>query len=177
MLQAMKETRPAALWGAVIVSVLDSTEHAAAAIDRLERGAFDLSRVSIIGKEEPSAVHAMGLAVAGAQARLWGQRSALWERLAETPAGMALAWVPLVGYVVAVGPVAAGLVGRRWQAQASHASALERMLTLCGMSPGEMQTYVSALRGGQLLLLVHGGSASTARARQLLKNLNTGAAA
>ena len=177
MLQAMNQARPAALWGAAIAGVLESTEHAAAAIDRLERGGFDLSKVSVIGKEEPSALHAMGLAVAGAQARLWGQRSALWERLAETPAGMALAWVPLVGYVVAVGPVAGALVGRRWQARASHASALDRMLTLCGMSPGEMQTYGSALRGGQLLLLVHGGSVSTARARQLLKNLDAGAAA
>ena len=170
MLQATKETRPAGLWGAGIVGVLESTEHARAALDRLERGGFDLSKVSVIAKEEPSALHQMGIAVAGAQARLWGQRSVLWDRLAETPVGMALAWVPLVGYVVAVGPVACALIGSRWQAHAPQASALERMLTLSGMSPGEMQTYVAAVRGGQLLLLVHGGSVSAARARQLLKN-------
>ncbi|HEX4928316.1 MAG TPA: hypothetical protein VFV74_09970 [Burkholderiales bacterium] len=170
MLQASKEIGRAGLWGAGVVSVFESTAHATRAIERLERGGFDMSKVSVIGKEAPSAVHQMGIAVAGAQARVWGLHSVLWDRLAQAPAAMALTWVPRIGYVMAVGPAACVLLGSRWQAQAPHASALERMLTLSGMSPGETRTYEDAVLGGQLLLLVHGGSVAAARARQLLKN-------
>lgn len=171
MLQARKELRPGNPWSAGVVSVFESTGEAQAALEKLERGGFDLSKVSVIGKEEPSAVHQMGVAVAGAQARVWGQHSALWERLAETPVATALAWVPFIGYVVAVGPAACVLVGSRHPGPgAPQTSALEKMLALAGMSPGEMRTYESALRAGQVLLLVHGGATEAARARQLMKS-------
>jgi hypothetical protein len=178
MLQARKDLRSGNPWSAGVVSVFESTEQAQAALDRLERGGFDLSKLSVIGKEEPSAAHQMGIAVAGAQARVWGQRSALWARLAETPVATALAWVPFIGYLAAVGPVACVLVGSRHPGPgAPQTSALERMLALAGIPPGEMRTYESALQGGQLLMLVHGGATDAARARQLMKSalsLNAG---
>ena len=171
MLQARKEVRAGNPWSAGVVSVFESTEQAQAALAKLERGGFDLSKVSVIGKEEPSAVHQMGVAVAGAQSRVWGQHSALWARLAETPVATALAWVPFIGYVVAVGPVACVLVGSRHQGPgAPPTSALERMLALAGIPQAEMRSYESALRGGQLLMLVHGGATDAARARQLMKS-------
>ncbi len=152
-----------------VIRVFESADRAMAAIERLERDGFDTSKLSLIAKEEPAALHQMGLAVAGAHARVWGQRSALWNQLAETPAGMALAWVPFIGYVVAVGPAASVLVGRHWRSQPDPgASALARMLTLSGVSSSELRTFEDAVRGGQILLLVHCTGAGAARARHLL---------
>lgn len=173
MMYARKESGPASLRGAGMVSVFESAERAQEAIDRLEEAGFDASKLSVIGKEEPSVVRPMGVAVAGARAAVWGQRSALWDRLIDTPAAIALIWVPFIGHVVAVGPAARVLAGGHWQAQASrHSSALARMLTLAGMSPGEVQTYEAAVRGGQILLLLHGSSADAVRARHLLNSLH-----
>jgi hypothetical protein len=170
MMQAKKEAAPAAAGAAGIVAVFESAERAEEALARLERSGFDFSKLSLIGKEEPSAGHPVGIAVAGAQARVWGPRGALWRHLAETPAAMALAWVPFIGYVVSVGPAAAVLVGGQWEARgAPPASALSRMLNLAGISPGQVATYEAAVRSGQILLLVHGTAAYAARARHLLE--------
>lgn len=169
MMQATKESPPVA-GSAGLVAVFESAERAEEAVGRLKRAGFDLSRLSIVGKEEPSAVQPLGIAVAGAHARVWGPRGKLWASLAETPAAMALAWVPFIGYVVAVGPAASVLVGGQWQAKAAPpASALARMLTLAGMSPGQVLTYETAVRRGQILLLMHGTAAHTARARHVLE--------
>lgn len=140
------------------------------AIDALERAAFDLARVSVIGKDEPAPGREVGVALAGAHAKLWGQRAAFWNRFAETPAALALAWVPFIGHVVAVGPAASVLVGAQWRGDggSSRNSALAKVLTLAGMSPGEVRTYEAAVRGGQILLLVHGAARDLARVRQLL---------
>lgn len=169
MMQAGKES-PAAIAGrSAMVAVFESTERAEEAIAQLERAGFDLSRLSLIGKEEPSAARPLGMAVAGTFVRVWGAHGRLWNRLAETPAAMALAWVPMVGHVIAVGPAAFVLVGGQGPAQArSQQSALARMLAVAGMSPGEVLTYEAAVRGGQILLLVHGGAAFAGRARHLL---------
>lgn len=152
-----------------VVTIFASFERALAALGRLERTGFDTGRFSIIGKEEPSHAHEFGLAVAGARAQVWGRRAALWNHLANGASATALAWVPFVGPVIAVGPAASLLAGRAPQAPADiRISALRRMLTLSGMSAGEAQTYEAAVRGGQIVLLLHGGERDAARARHVV---------
>ncbi|HYL88562.1 MAG TPA: hypothetical protein VEU32_07320 [Burkholderiales bacterium] len=169
MTYATNEFTAAVSRAVAVIRVFESADHAAAAIGNLERSGFDISKLSLIGREEPSAAHQLGIAVAGAHATVWGQHAALWNRLAEAPAGMALAWVPFIGYVVAVGPAACVLAGSQWHEQAgAQGSPLVRMLRLAGMSPGELRTYEAAVRGGQILLLVHGTGAEATRARRLL---------
>ena len=169
MMHTTRESAGAGSWGAGMISVFESAERAQEAIDRLERGGFDLSKLSVVGKEEPAPGRQLGVAVAGSHAMLWGQRAALWNRLADTPAALTFVWVPFIGYVVAVGPAAGVLIGTHWGTEpGSRTSALARMLTLAGMSPGELRTYEAAVRGGQLLVLVHGTTKELARARHLL---------
>jgi hypothetical protein len=151
------------------VGIFESPERAQAALARLRSSGFDTSKLSVIGKEEPSEAHQLGLAVVGEQRRAWGRRSELWNQVERSPAAMALAWVPFIGHIVAVGPVAAALAGRQfWAAVNARGTALERMLTLCGMSSGEVHGHEAAVRRGQILLLLHGGEKDTARARVLL---------
>lgn len=165
---ASKEFDLASFRGAGMVGIFESAERAEKAIDKLEQAGFDLAKLSVIGKESPTALHQMGMAVAGKHARAWGERGTLWNRLTDAPAALALTWVPFIGYVVAIGPVASVLVGGHARA---HGSALVRMLTLAGMSPGEVSTYEAAVRGGQILLLVQTGAGDAARARHLLKDV------
>lgn len=167
MIDATNERVPAGSWGAAMASVFESSERALEGVDRLERAGFELSRLSVIGKDDPTPGRPLGIAVAGVHARLWGPRAALWNRLADAPAALAFAWVPFVGHIVAVGPAACVLVGAAAR-HANSSSALVRMLAPSGMSPGEVHTYEAAIRGGQIVLLVHGSTRDVARARHFL---------
>lgn len=168
-MHARKESSPGFSGGAAMVAVFESAERAERALARLEQSGFDLTKLSLIGKEEPSVAQPIGVAIAGMHAKVWGPRGRLWNTVAEAPAAMALAWVPFIGYVVAVGPAVQALVSGPWQAKgAPPASALARMLASAGMSPGQVLTYEAAVRGGQILMLVHGAAAFAARARHLL---------
>lgn len=152
-----------------VVGVLDSAEQARHAIDRLEHSGFDASKLSVIGRELPSADHQIGIAVIGVHANVWGRHGALWKRLAEAPAAMALAWVPYIGHVVAIGPAACALAGSSWVARAGpQASALERILSLTGLPAGKVRCYEDAVRAGRFLLLVHGDPSDAAAALRVL---------
>lgn len=160
----------AAASAARVVGIFESPERAHAALARLRSSGFDTSKLSVIGKEEPSEAHQLGLAVVGEQRRAWGRRSELWNQVERSPAAMALAWVPFIGHIVAVGPAAAALAGRQfWAAVNARGTALERMLALCGMSAGEVRAHEAAIRRGQILVLVHGEEKDAARARLLLR--------
>jgi hypothetical protein len=145
--------------GTAMVNVFESADRAKEAVERLEQGGFDTSKLSLIGKEELSAGHPLGIAIAGGESRAWGRRSALWNSIAGAPA-IALAWVPYTGHVVAVGPAAASLVG--------CATGLERMLVRAGMPAGSVRELADAIRGGGILLLVQGGARDASRAGQLI---------
>lgn len=127
-----------------VICVFASAERAQQALARLHDSGFDTAKLSIIAR-----------------------RRSLWSRPEHPRARMALAWVPFIGHIVAIGPAAA-VLGRRPLHVPTGATALERMLTLCGMSPGEVRTYEAAVRGGQILLLLHGGKRDAARVRHVL---------
>jgi hypothetical protein len=126
---------------AATIRVFDSAEKAAQAIGKLDEAGFDTSKLSIIGREEPSETHELGIALAGEQATLWGRRSGLWQGHGDSPGAVALAWVPFIGHVVAVGPAASTLVGAHRRGLVRDNTALARMLSVAGTSPGELRRY------------------------------------
>ena len=171
MLACTNSLEAPAARGAAVLAVFESPEHAERAIADLGRSSFGASQFSVIGKEEFTDASQLGFAAAGTQLSFWGRRSALWKSLRGAPAGAVLAWVPYIGHVMAVGPVACVLAGHRGdRTDGERASVLTRMLRLAGVSAGEIRTYEAAVRGGQILLLVHGPAKDVARARRLLES-------
>lgn len=169
MLAARSGFEASAARGATVLAVFESPERAERAIVELQRSSFGASQLSVIGKEEFGDTRQLGFAAAGAQMSFWGRRSSLWRRLRSASPGVAIAWVPYIGHVIALGQVACVLAGERDdQADGERASVLTRMLRLAGLSPGEIRTYEAAVRGGQILLLVHGPAKDVLRARRLL---------
>lgn len=159
-----------AVRSAAVVAVFESVERAERAIAELRRSSFGASQLSVIGKEEFTDASQLAFAAAGGQLSFWGRRSALWVRLCNAPSGAALAWVPYIGHVVAVGPVAGALASDRADKADGPPSALTRMLRFAGLSAGEIRTYEAAIRGGQVVVLVHGPAKDVARARRLLES-------
>ena len=92
--------------------------------------------------------------------------------------GAATLWVTLVGHVVALGPMVAALASAcRDEPRGAQPSALLAMLRMAGISTGTARSYEAAVRGGQVLVLVHGSARDVLRARALLgKTQRAGAA-
>lgn len=171
MLAATNSLAVPAVRSAAVLAVFESAERAERAAVELQRSSFGASRLSAIGKEDFTDASQLGFAAAGGQLRFWGRRSRLWQRLCGSPPAAALVWVPYVGNVVAVGPVAGALSGDAWQrARGDRSSVLTTLLRLAGLSAGEIRTYEAAIRGGQIVLLVHGPAKDVARARRLLES-------
>lgn len=81
------------------------------------------------------------------------------RRLGAALAGLAVLSVPQLGNVLALGPIAA-----------RPAANLAAMLMRVGISAGAARTYESAVRGGQIVVLVHGSAKDVLKARGLLRD-------
>ena len=172
MLAGAERLEAVAVRGAAVLAVFESTERAERAVAELQRSSFGASQLSVIGKEDLTDASQLAFAAAGSQLSFCGRRSALWKRLSSAPSAAALAWVLHIGHVVAIGPVAGVLAGDGWhRARGDRSSVLTTMLRLVGLSAGEIRTYEAAIRGGQILLLVHGSAKDVARARRLLESV------
>jgi hypothetical protein len=177
MFPVKKALEAPASQGAAVLAVFESPERAEHTVVELQRSGFGASRLSVIGKEELSVAGQLGFAATGAHMSFWGRRSTLWRRFGSAPAGIAIAWVPYIGHVIAIGPAAGVLARERGEsAEVERRSALASMLRLVGLSAGEIRTYEAAVRGGQILLLVHASAKDVARARRLLEGAERAAA-
>lgn len=127
--------------GARVLAVFATAERAEEAVKDLRRAGFDATRLSVIGKGDDS----------------------FWTRLGAALTGVAVLSVPRIGHVVAVGPIIAPPTGKA----ARHT--LTAMLMRAGISAGAARTYEAAVRGGQIVVLVHGAAKDVLRARGLLR--------
>jgi hypothetical protein len=138
-------------------------------VKTLQRGGFDMTHVCVMGKDYGAASHVVALLHSGARARFFGRRGALWNNLAGILVGAALAFVPLVGHVVIVGPLASQIVGELGSATPRRGlGPLAAALTGLGITKDAALGYESAVRQQEFLLIVHGDAPAIERAHQLL---------
>jgi hypothetical protein len=85
--------------------------------------------------------------------------------------GSALVFVPVVGHIVILGPLAAMLFsGLQGAVVAGGVSALAGALMSIGIPKDSVLRYETALKANQFVLMVHGDSQGIARARDVLKS-------
>jgi hypothetical protein len=130
-----------------VLAVFESAARAEGAVNDLRRGGFDATCLSVIGKDEN-----------------------MFSRLGAVLPGVAVVSIPRGGRVVALGPITGRPGANQPQAAWSvRCSALAAMLMRVGMSAGAARTYEAALRGGQIVVLVHGPAKDVLKARRLLR--------
>jgi uncharacterized membrane protein len=154
----------------IAVAVYDLHLEAEGAVKALQRAGFDMKKVSIIGKDYESEEHVVGFLNAGDRAKIFGKWGAFWGGLMGILFGSALMFVPLIGHVIVLGPLAAALVsGLEGAALVGGASALVGALTALGIPKNSVLRYETALKANKFILVVHGDAQEIARARELLK--------
>jgi uncharacterized membrane protein len=155
----------------IAVALYDQHSQAENAVKTLQRAGFDMKKISIIGKDYETEEHVMGFFNAGDRARIFGKYGVFWGGLIGILFGSALLFVPVVGHVVILGPLAAMLFGGLQGAVVvGGVSALAGALTAIGIPKDSVLRYETALKANKFVLMVHGDSQDIARARDMLKS-------
>lgn len=152
------------------VAVYGLRAQAETAVKALQRAGFDMQKISIIGKDYETDQHVLGFLNAGDRAKIFGKYGAFWGGLMGILFGSAMLFVPVVGHVIVLGPLAAALLGGvEGAALVGGVSALAGALMAIGIPRDSVLRYETALKANQFVLVVHGDGKDIARARELLQ--------
>jgi uncharacterized membrane protein len=155
----------------VAVALYDQHTQAENAVKTLQRAGFDMKKISIIGKDYETEEHVVGFLNAGDRAKIFGKYGAFWGGLIGVLFGSALMFVPVVGHIIVLGPVAAMLFsGLQGAAVVGGVSALVGALMSIGIPKDSVLQYETALKANKFILMVHGDGQEIARARDVLKS-------
>jgi uncharacterized membrane protein len=154
----------------IAVAVYDVHTQAEAAVKALQRAGFDMKKISIIGRDYHTEEHVVGFLNAGDRAKIFGKLGAFWGGLMGVLFGSAMMFIPVVGHVVVLGPLAAALFGGLQGAVlVGGISALAGALMAVGIPRDSVLRYETALKAGKFMLVVHGGAQEIKRAHELLR--------
>jgi uncharacterized membrane protein len=151
------------------VAVYDTHTQAESAVKALQRAGFNMKKLSIIGRDYHTEEHVVGFLNAGDRAKYFGKFGAFWGGLMGMLFGSALFFVPVVGHVIILGPLAATIFGGlQGAALVGGASALVGALMAIGIPRDSVLRYETALKSDKFLLIVHGDAQEIQRAHELL---------
>jgi uncharacterized membrane protein len=154
----------------IAVAVYDHHTQAEDAVKALQRAGFDMRQISIIGKDYEKEEHVVGFLNAGDRAKVFGKWGAFWGGLMGILFGSAMTFVPVVGHVIVLGPLAAMLFGGLQGAVVvGGLSALAGALMAVGIPRDSVLRYETALKANKFMLVVHGDAQAIGRAHDLLK--------
>ncbi len=151
------------------VALYSAHDQAEEAVRVLQKAAFDIKKVSIVGKGYHREEHPIGFYNTGDRIRFWGAQGAFWGGVWGLLVGAALFWIPGLGPVVMAGPVVAALVGALKGAVAvAGLSALGAALYSIGIPKDSIIRYETALKSDQYLIILHGNQTEVERAHEVL---------
>ncbi len=153
----------------IAVAVYDSHVQAEDAVHKLAKEGFNMKAISIVGKNYHTEEHVVGYFNAGDRAKFFGKLGAFWGGLAGLLFGSALMFVPVVGHIVVLGPLAATLAGGLQGAVLGGGmTALVGALSAIGIPKDSVLRYETALKADKFLVIVHGGADDIRRAHGVL---------
>ncbi|MBE0621062.1 MAG: general stress protein [Burkholderiales bacterium] len=154
----------------IAVAVYNNHTQAEDAVKALQRAGFDMKKISIIGRDYHTEEHVVGFLNAGDRAKVFGKYGAFWGGLMGVLFGSAMLFVPVVGHVIVLGPLAATLFGGLEGAvMVGGISALAGALMAVGIPKDSVLRYETALKADKFMLVVHGGGQEIMRAKELLQ--------
>ena len=154
----------------IAVAVYDLHTQAEAAVKALQRAGFEMKKISIIGRDYHTEEHVVGFLNAGDRAKIFGKLGAFWGGLMGILFGSAMMFVPVVGHVIVLGPLAAALFGGLQGAVlVGGISALAGALMAVGIPKDSVLRYETALKADKFMLAVHGDAQEIRRAHELLR--------
>ena len=158
----------------IAVAVYDEHSTAEEAVKTLQRGGFNMKKISIVGKDYETDEHVVGFLNAGDRAKIFGKLGAFWGGLFGILFGAALIFIPVIGSVVILGPLAAAIVGAiegglEGAVVVGAISALGGALSAIGIPKNSVLQYETELKANKFLVFLTGDAAEIEHAREVLK--------
>jgi hypothetical protein len=151
--------------------VFNTHAEAEEAIQLLSRSGVDVKTLSLVGKGYHSEEHPIGFYTAGDRIRSWGGTGAFWGGIWGLLLAPAVFVLPGFGLVAMAGPFVAALVGALEGAVVvGGVSALGAALAQVGVPKDQAIKYETAIKMDKYVLMVHGDTEQTQKARDILQS-------
>jgi len=153
-----------------VIAVYNTHTEAETGVKELQRGGFDLKKLSVVGKDYHTDEQVVGYYNAGDRMKYWGKMGAIWGGLWGLLFGAAFFWVPGVGPLLVAGPLSASIVAALESAVViGGLSVLGAALYSIGIPKDSVLKYETAIKVNKYLLVAHGTVAEVAKAAEILK--------
>ena len=152
-----------------VVAIFESHNQAEDAVRELQKSGFDMTKLSIVGKDYHTDEHIVGYYNTGERMMYWGKLGAFWGGLWGMLFGSAFFFVPGVGPLLVAGPLVTWIVGAlEGAAVMSGFSALGAALVSIGIPKNSVLQYEESVKAGKFLLILHGTPQEVERAKDRL---------
>jgi uncharacterized membrane protein len=156
-----------------VVAIYKSHAEAEAAVMELQHSAFDMKKLSIVGRDQHTDEHVVGYYNAGDRMKYWGKLGAFWGGIWGLLFGSAFFLIPGVGPLLVAGPLVGWIVGAlEGAAVLGGLSAIGAGLYSLGIPKDSILQYETALKTGKFVLIAHGTAEEVARAREIINRTN-----
>jgi uncharacterized membrane protein len=156
-----------------VVAIYTTHTEAEAAVKELQRSAFDMKKLSIVGRDQHTDEHVVGYYNAGDRMKYWGKMGAFWGGVWGMLFGSAFFLIPGIGPLLVAGPLVSWIVGALEGAVLMGGlSAIGAGLFSLGIPKDSILQYETALKTGKFVLIAHGTAEEIARAREIISRTN-----
>jgi hypothetical protein len=153
-----------------VIAIYETHPQAESAVQALQKAGFEMTKLSVVGKDYHTEEQVVGYYNAGDRMKYWGGMGALWGGLWGLLFEAAFFWVPGVGPLLVAGPVSAAIVAALESAVViGGLSALGAGLFSIGIPKDSIIRYETALKADKFLVIAHGSADEAAQAREILK--------
>lgn len=152
-----------------VVAVFNSHLEAEEAVKSLQKANFDMTRLSIIGKDYHAEEHVIGYYNTGDRIGYWGKLGAFWGGFWGLLFGSAFFMVPGIGPIVVGGPLVGWIIGvLEGAAVFGGISVIGAALYSIGIPKDSILRYERCLKANKFLVIVHGTAGEVGQAREIL---------
>jgi hypothetical protein len=149
-----------------VVAVYNSHTEAEEAVTKLSAASFDITKVSIIGKDYHTEEKVVGYYNTGDRMKSWGGLGAFWGGIWGLLFGAGFFLIPGIGPVLVGGPFLAALLGALESAVlVGGLSVLAAGLVSLGIPKDSAIKYEAEIKADKFVLVVHGTGEELARAQ------------
>jgi hypothetical protein len=152
-----------------VVAVYNSHTDAEQAVAKLSGAFFDITKVSIVGKDYHTEEKVVGYYTTGDRMKSWGGLGAFWGGIWGLLFGAGFFLIPGIGPVVVAGPFLAALIGALESAVlVGGLSALAAGLVSLGIPKQSAIKYEAEIKADKFVLVAHGTLEELERAQAIL---------
>jgi hypothetical protein len=152
-----------------VVALYETHAQAEEAVKVLYRSRFDMTKVSVAGKDCYSEEHVVGYYKTGDRMLCWGRLGAFWSEIWGILSGAAFFAIPGMGPVLVAGPLVGWIVAALDGASGvTGMSALGAGLRSIGLARDRVLECESALEADRYVLVARGADDDMVAARRIL---------